>query len=37
VEEAGQYLNLSRAAAYRQWAFARAWLRCELAENDEKP
>jgi len=36
VEEAGQHLNLSRAAAYRQWAFARAWLRCELAENDEK-
>jgi RNA polymerase sigma factor (TIGR02999 family) len=36
VEEAGKHLGLSRAAAYRQWAFARAWLRCELAENDEK-
>lgn len=36
VEEAGQHLGLSRAAAYRQWAFARAWLRCELAENEEK-
>lgn len=36
VEEAGKHLGLSRAAAYRQWAFARAWLRCELAENDKK-
>jgi RNA polymerase sigma factor (TIGR02999 family) len=30
VVEAGQHLGLSRAAAYREWAFARAWLRCEL-------
>ncbi len=36
VEDAGRHLNLSRAAAYRLWAFARAWLRSELAENDEK-
>lgn len=36
VEEAGRHLGLSRPAAYRQWAFARAWLRCELSENDEK-
>jgi RNA polymerase sigma factor (TIGR02999 family) len=36
VEDAGKLLDLSRAAAYRQWAFARAWLRCELAENDEE-
>ncbi len=36
VEDAGQHLGLSRAAAYRQWAFARAWLRCELAENEKK-
>jgi RNA polymerase sigma factor (TIGR02999 family) len=33
VEEAGNHLGLSRAAAYRQWAFARAWLRCELTED----
>jgi RNA polymerase sigma factor (TIGR02999 family) len=33
VEEAGQHLGLSRAAAYRQWAFARAWLRCDLADD----
>jgi RNA polymerase sigma factor (TIGR02999 family) len=27
VEEAGDALSLSRAAAYRQWKYARAWLR----------
>jgi len=36
VEEAGEHLGLSRAASYRQWAFARAWLRCEMGENSEK-
>jgi RNA polymerase sigma factor (TIGR02999 family) len=35
VEPAGTQLGLSRAAAY-QWAFARAWLRSELGESDEK-
>jgi RNA polymerase sigma factor (TIGR02999 family) len=35
VEDAGKHLRLSRAAAYRLWAFARAWLRSELAETDE--
>jgi RNA polymerase sigma factor (TIGR02999 family) len=30
VEDAGEHLGLSRAAAYRQWAFARAWLRTDL-------
>lgn len=33
VEEAGEHLGLSRANAYRQWAFARAWLRAELGET----
>jgi RNA polymerase sigma factor (TIGR02999 family) len=33
VEEAGAHLGLSRATAYREWSFARAWLRCELGEN----
>jgi RNA polymerase sigma factor (TIGR02999 family) len=32
VEDAGKHLGLSRAAAYRQWAFARAWLRTEMGE-----
>ena len=36
VEEAGEQLGLSRAAAYRQWSFARAWLRTEIGENSEK-
>jgi len=36
VEEAGAHLDLSRAAAYRQWAFARAWLRTELDEDFRK-
>src|SRR5262249_8382419 len=36
VEEAGEPLGLSRHAAYRQWAFARAWLRCEVGDDSEK-
>ncbi len=36
VEEAGKHLGLSRTAAYRQWSFARAWLRYELSESGEK-
>lgn len=31
IEEAAQVLNVSRATAYRHWAYAKAWLRCELA------
>lgn len=36
LEEAGQALGISRATAYRNWAFARAWLRdaFSAAEND---
>lgn len=30
VEQAGEVLGLSRATAYRQMTFARAWLRCQL-------
>jgi RNA polymerase sigma factor (TIGR02999 family) len=36
VEEAAVALGLSRAAAYREWAFARAWLATALAENPEE-
>jgi RNA polymerase sigma factor (TIGR02999 family) len=42
IEEAGRALGLSRATAYRHWAYARAWVRCEVlgepdqAEADEK-
>jgi RNA polymerase sigma factor (TIGR02999 family) len=33
IEEAAEALEVSRATAYRQWTFARAWLRCEIGEN----
>ena len=36
VEEAAATLGLSRAAAYREWTFARAWLATALADNSEK-
>jgi RNA polymerase sigma factor (TIGR02999 family) len=36
VEEAGAALGLSRAEAYRQWTFARAWLRSRL-DDGERP
>jgi RNA polymerase sigma factor (sigma-70 family) len=35
VEQAGELLGLSRATAYRQWNYARAWLRCEIEEDSE--
>ena len=33
VEEAAQALSLSRANAYRQWAYARAWLHARLGDG----
>jgi RNA polymerase sigma factor (TIGR02999 family) len=33
LEDAAQVLDISRATAYRQWAYARAWLRCALADE----
>jgi|SRR5262245_44165548 len=36
VEEAAAALGLSRATAYREWTFARAWLGAALADNSEK-
>jgi RNA polymerase sigma factor (TIGR02999 family) len=36
VEEAGVTLGLSRATAYREWSFARAWLAAALSENPKK-
>jgi RNA polymerase sigma factor (TIGR02999 family) len=32
LEEAGALLGLSRASAYRQWTYARAWLRAAMGE-----
>ncbi len=36
VEEAANALGLSRATAYREWAFARAWLATALSEKSQK-
>jgi RNA polymerase sigma factor (TIGR02999 family) len=33
IEEAGAALGMSRAAAYRNWSFARAWLRAALSPS----
>jgi RNA polymerase sigma factor (TIGR02999 family) len=30
IEQAAEALGVSRATAYREWAYARAWLRCAL-------
>jgi RNA polymerase sigma factor (TIGR02999 family) len=30
IEQAGEMLGFSRATSYRQWKYARAWLRCEI-------
>lgn len=37
VDEAAEALGLSRATAYRQLTFAKAWLRCQLAGGDVEP
>ena len=33
VEEAAQALSISRASAYRQWTYARAWLHSRLGHD----
>jgi RNA polymerase sigma factor (TIGR02999 family) len=35
IEKAGDLLGLSRASAYRLWAYARAWLRAEIAGGEQ--
>jgi RNA polymerase sigma factor (TIGR02999 family) len=37
VEQAAEALGLSRTSAYRLWTFARAWLRCQLADDGPEP
>src|SRR5262249_53413266 len=34
IEQAALALGISRATAYRQWAYARAWLCCAMGEGD---
>jgi RNA polymerase sigma factor (TIGR02999 family) len=36
VEEAGDAIGMSRAAAYRNWTYARAWLREALGSNPRR-
>jgi RNA polymerase sigma factor (TIGR02999 family) len=36
VEDAGRQLRLSRATAYREWDFARAWLADHLSNESSK-
>lgn len=35
VEEAGKLLGMSRATAFRHWAYARAWLKSELSQDGD--
>jgi predicted DNA-binding transcriptional regulator AlpA len=33
LEEVGALLGISRATAYRQWSYARSWLKCEMQDE----
>ena len=33
IEEAAEMIGVSRSSAYEHWSYARAWLRCELANE----
>ncbi|MFC1652462.1 sigma-70 family RNA polymerase sigma factor [Planctomycetota bacterium] len=33
IEQAAEIVGISRASAYRQWTFARAWLRSQIREK----
>jgi RNA polymerase sigma factor (TIGR02999 family) len=35
IEEAAGALGISRATANRHWAYAKAWLRCEIGRADD--
>lgn len=37
IEQAGEMLGLSRATAYRLWAYGRAWLRAEIEGTTPRP
>jgi RNA polymerase sigma factor (TIGR02999 family) len=34
ITDAAGVLGISRASAYEHWAYARAWLRCEVEDGD---
>lgn len=33
LDEVGALLGISRATAYRQWSYARSWLKCEMQDD----
>jgi RNA polymerase sigma factor (TIGR02999 family) len=35
MEQAAEALGISRANGYRQWTYARAWLRCALGSGEQ--
>jgi RNA polymerase sigma factor (sigma-70 family) len=37
LTEAAAAIGISRTTAYEQWAYARAWLRCALASDEQPP
>jgi RNA polymerase sigma factor (TIGR02999 family) len=37
IEKTAEVLGVSRATAYRQWAYARVWLRDAMSGGEEKP
>src|SRR5262245_57315177 len=37
IEQVADTLGVSRATAYRQWSYARAWLRCAIGGEDILP
>jgi RNA polymerase sigma factor (TIGR02999 family) len=37
IDQAAEVLGVSRATAYRQWAYARAWLRCAIGGEGDAP
>jgi RNA polymerase sigma factor (TIGR02999 family) len=34
VDQAAETLGVPRATAYRHWTFARAWLQCQVSDQD---
>jgi RNA polymerase sigma factor (TIGR02999 family) len=37
IEQTAEVLGVSRATAYRHWAYARVWLRAAIGAGDEAP
>ena len=37
VEEAAEFIGLSRSTAYEHWSYARAWLLCRLEDRPDRP